>query len=73
MSARYPSGLSTIVRVVTVAAGLIAAVLLSANPAWAGIGFQPANPDELKMISEPLAPGAPAIILYHQVDRDHNR
>src|SRR5438270_28965 len=30
----------------------------------------PVNPDELKMTTEPLAPGAPAIILYRQVDRD---
>ncbi|MGO8794949.1 MAG: DUF3857 domain-containing protein [Candidatus Sulfotelmatobacter sp.] len=36
----------------------------------AGVGFQPPNPEELKMTSEPLAPGAPAIILYRQVDRD---
>jgi transglutaminase-like putative cysteine protease len=35
-------------------------------------GFQPVSPEELKMISEPLAPGAPAIILYRQVDRDDN-
>ena len=28
------------------------------------------NPDELKMTSEPQAPGAPAIILYRQVDRN---
>ena len=32
--------------------------------------FRPATPEELKMTSEPLAPGAPAIILYRQVDRD---
>jgi hypothetical protein len=37
---------------------------------WAGEGFQPISPEELKMTSEPLAPGAPAIILYRQVDRD---
>ena len=35
-------------------------------------GFQLPNPEELKMTSEPLAPGAPAIILYRQVDRDDN-
>lgn len=40
--------------------------------AGAGIGFQPISPEELKMTSEPLAPGAPAIILYRQVDRDDN-
>src|SRR2546427_3132369 len=34
------------------------------------VGFQPIPPDELKMTSEPQAPGAPAIILYRQVDRD---
>ena len=75
MSARYCSGLLTIPRVVAiaVAAGLFAAVLLSDKLAWAGIGFQPVNPEELKMTSEPLAPGAPAIILYRQVDRDDNR
>jgi hypothetical protein len=32
----------------------------------------PVSPEELKMTSEPLAPGAPAIILYRQVDRDDN-
>lgn len=30
----------------------------------------PTTPEELKMTSEPLAPGAPAVILYRQVDRD---
>src|SRR5580693_1617051 len=34
--------------------------------------FQPAFSEELKMTSEPLAPGAPAVILYRQVDRDDN-
>ena len=33
-------------------------------------GFQPVSLDELKMTAEPLAPGAPAIILYREVDRD---
>ncbi len=51
-------------------------VVLSAfayRPAAASAqGFQPATPEELKMISEPLAPGAHAIILYRQVDRDDN-
>jgi|HubBroStandDraft_1064217.scaffolds.fasta_scaffold00603_17 hypothetical protein len=44
--------------------------LLTAREAKAGPGFQPVSPDELKMTSEPQAPGAPAIILYRQVDRD---
>jgi uncharacterized protein DUF3857 len=30
----------------------------------------PISPEELQMTSEPKAPGAPAIILYRQVDRD---
>ena len=38
----------------------------------AGVGFQPISPEELKMTSEPLAPGVPAVILYRQVDRDDN-
>ena len=45
--------------------------LFAANPLPAGASeFQPVSPDELKITSEPLAPGAPAIILYRQVDRD---
>ncbi len=39
-------------------------------PARAGDDWQPVSPDELKMTSEPKAPGAPAIFLYRQVDRD---
>jgi hypothetical protein len=40
--------------------------------AKAAVGFQPVSPAELKITSEPLAPGAPAVILYRQVDRDDN-
>jgi hypothetical protein len=40
--------------------------------ATANIGFQPVSPDELKMPGEAKAPGAPAIILFRQVDRDDN-
>lgn len=32
--------------------------------------WRPISPEELKMTGEPLAPGAPAIILWRQVDRD---
>jgi Domain of Unknown Function with PDB structure (DUF3857) len=39
------------------------------NAAWA-VGFQAVSPDELKMTSEPKAPGAPALILFREVDRD---
>ena len=51
---------------------VFAICMLACLPASAGVGFQPISPDELKMTSEPLAPGAPAIILYRQVDRDDN-
>jgi hypothetical protein len=44
----------------------------AARQAEASLGFQPISQDELKMTSEPHAPGAPAIILYRQVDRDDN-
>jgi len=50
---------------------LIVAIAATAlAPAAWGIGFQPVSQDELKMTAEPKAPGAPAIILYRQVDRD---
>jgi hypothetical protein len=45
---------------------------LAAQQAKAGVGFQPVVPEELSLKSEPLAPGAPAIVLYRQVDRDDN-
>jgi Domain of Unknown Function with PDB structure (DUF3857) len=50
----------------------LAVGILATPQAKAGVGFQPVSPDELKMTSEALAPGAPAIILYRQVDRDDN-
>jgi hypothetical protein len=45
---------------------------ITALPAANAQSFQPASPEELKMKDEPQAPGAPAIILYRQVDRDDN-
>jgi hypothetical protein len=52
----------------------LALVCLAVVPSalWAGPGFQPVSPEELKMTSEPQAPGAHAVILFHQVDRDDN-
>jgi len=47
---------------------MLASLFFWPTAGWA-VGFQPVNPDELKMTSEPLAPGAHAIILYRQVDR----
>jgi hypothetical protein len=51
---------------------LLAGILLCAAPSARGAGFQPISPEELKMKTEPLAPGAPAIILQRRVDRDDN-
>jgi transglutaminase-like putative cysteine protease len=51
---------------------LIAVLVCGAAPVLAGEGFQPVPPEELKMTSEPQALGAPAIILFRQVDRDDN-
>jgi len=36
-------------------------------------GFPPITPEDLHMTSEPKAPGAPAIILYREVDRDDDK
>jgi transglutaminase-like putative cysteine protease len=42
------------------------------RPVTVSAGFQPVSPEELKMTGEPQAPGAAAVILYRQVDRDDN-
>ncbi|MFZ0322433.1 MAG: DUF3857 domain-containing protein [Candidatus Sulfotelmatobacter sp.] len=63
-------------RVVFLACSVIFLFFATANyrpvTVSAGEGFPPITPEELKMTSEPLAPGAPAVILYRQVDRDDN-
>jgi hypothetical protein len=46
------------------------ALLILPIPAHAGEDWLPITPDELKMTSEPKAPGAMAIYLYREVDRD---
>jgi len=51
---------------------LLTSGFLLSVPAWA-VGFQPMNPEELKMKREPQAPGASAIILMREVHRDDNR
>ena len=51
-------------------------VLLALGPvatASTSMGFQPVSGEELAMKSEPLAPGASAIILFRQVDCDDMR
>jgi transglutaminase-like putative cysteine protease len=48
---------------------LLCCIAFALRGTTASDGFQPISPEELKMTSEPLAPGAPAIILFRQVDR----
>lgn len=48
---------------------LLFSLIVGTNIA-AAEGPPPVTPEDLKMTSDPLAPGAPAIILYRQVDRD---
>jgi len=53
--------------------GVLFAMLGSlGQTAVAGVGFQPVVPEELTMTSESKAPGAPAVILFREVDRDDN-
>jgi len=49
---------------------LLGLSLAKLRPASAGDEWLPISPEELKATSDPAAPGAPAIILYRQVDRD---
>ena len=51
---------------------LVAMSVYRSGTASASMGFRPVTPEELSMKSEPQAPGAPAIVLYRQVDRDDN-
>ncbi len=51
------------------AAALLVSVVYRVRPTSAD-EWLPISPEELKMTSDPAAPGAPAIILYRQVDRD---
>ena len=59
------SRLLLLVAVVWAAAAVRFCVPVDAADEWL-----PITPEELKMTSEPRAPGAPAIILYRQIDRD---
>ncbi len=49
---------------------LVGAAVQFSRTVSAGDEWLPITPEELKMTSEPKAPGAPAIILYRQIDRD---
>lgn len=57
-------------RALTVAFCVSAISVIFAAQASAGVQFQPVSQEELKMTSEPNAPGAPAIILYREVNRN---
>src|SRR5947207_13586252 len=61
-------------RIVSVACLAVFLILAAAEypprAVQAAIDFQPISQEQLKMTSEPLAPGAAAIILYRQGDRD---
>jgi hypothetical protein len=48
----------------------VSLLLLPHRGVNAGDDWLPIDPADLKMTSEPLAPGAPAVYLYRQVDRD---
>jgi Domain of Unknown Function with PDB structure (DUF3857) len=48
----------------------LGAVVRRTQPVSAGDEWQPISQEELKMTSVPEAPGAPAIYLYRQVDRN---
>ena len=57
-------------RLLFVAAALLAAPTWQNSSVLYGDDWLPITPAELKMTSEPQAPGASAIYLYRQVDRD---
>jgi hypothetical protein len=50
-------------------AALFLAATIAIAPSVRGDDWLPISPEELKMTSDPKAPGAPAIYLYRQVDR----
>ena len=66
-----PTRLNLSVRSYCFLLALFAMALLWPARSWAQ-GFPPISPEDLKMTSEPKAPGAPAIILFREVDRDDN-
>jgi hypothetical protein len=67
----------TIPRVFRISFSIFAVSLLAwawrpptASASISATAFRPVSPEELKMTSEPAAPGAPAIILFREVYRD---
>jgi hypothetical protein len=59
-------------RVCVVALTVVSACLCGASMARAD-EWKPVTPEELKMTSVPEAPGAPAVVLYQEVNRDDGR
>jgi len=57
-------------RAMPLSALLIACFLMAHLRAVSGDEWQPVTQEELKMTSLPEAPGAPAVVLYKQVDKD---
>src|SRR5215469_14262185 len=51
---------------------VVICVVFFCLPVYAGEGFQPVSPEELKLTTVPEAPGAAAVILYRQLDRDES-
>jgi hypothetical protein len=60
----------SLARFLRLSCSVLCLAVCSSLPAHAGDRFQPSSPEELKMTAEPQAPGAEAIILFRQVDRD---
>src|ERR1700728_4396924 len=52
---------------------LFASFLIATAPAFAGPQWTQPTPDELKMISDPAAPGAPAVYLFREQTADDER
>jgi len=60
-------------RALPISASFMACFLMTHLRTVCGDEWQPVTQEELKMTSLPEAPGAPAVILYKQVDRDDGR
>jgi Domain of Unknown Function with PDB structure (DUF3857) len=60
-------------RLSSISIPVLFAFLVSYSTIVYGVDFQPVSQEELKMTSEPLAPGAPAVILFRQLERNDDR
>src|SRR5512146_789819 len=58
------------IRIFAVISLFLVGAAWAASPKEGGEPFGPVSQEELKMTSEPMAPGAPAILLYREVERD---